>query len=108
KVRQDIKTCSITGIIRRQNMRAIILTLTILGTIGNVSAKTEVLKSDLALRECLAKVYNDTSSSQKDINAKAKVCRETVREMKKSERAQIKKKKLLERIAKANEELKKL
>ena len=76
-------------------------------TLGNVQA-AKIDKSDLVLRDCLSKVYSNTSKATKELNADAKVCREQVREMKKIERISKRKAKLMERIAKLQQELKKV
>ena len=83
-----------------------LLTIALTLTIANVSlASTKVDKSDVTLRQCLAKVYSDTTRSNKEINADAKACRDSVKEMRKTERLAKKKAKLNERIAKLQKEL---
>jgi peptidoglycan hydrolase CwlO-like protein len=75
--------------------------------VTSVSA-AEVSKSDLVLRECLSKAYSNSNATTKEVNANAKNCRESVREMKRVERVAKKTKTLQERIAKAQAELKKI
>lgn len=80
--------------------------LIVLAMVFSVTASAKVLSSDKQLRECLVKAYSDSTSEQKIVNANAKSCRDAVKEIKRNERVAIKKGKLLEKIAKAQEDLK--
>lgn len=82
-----------------------ILTIVTLTLSLSTFAKSEVSKSDITLRQCLAKVYSDTKRSNKEVNADAKSCRDSVKEMRKAERLAKKRAKLNERIAKLQKEL---
>ena len=84
-------------------MKTLIIATLALASI-TVNAKS-IEKSELQLRSCLVQAYSITTLSTKEINAKAKACRDSVREMKKQERITKKSIKLKERIAKLQKEL---